>query len=410
MDSTTRTGVDYMVFTSVVNNSKTAWREWYQQCEFQREIQTENLVVGANTREINLSGAGKWIAAIELKFLLTLNNGAGAIEAPIPGGTVLEVCVDDLRIKGPGKFLEYNWVNSESMRHTHRLYLDEDVLEYIPTFTIAVETRVATAKLTLPVTLNLGAGYYSMVLDAALNNIIRLYAADIAVTGCTCTINIVSTDTPPPCSFAIQSQTALLPPAGRANISTLYQGYCRESISMIGEWWNYACAGAAQAAIPGVSNFDTIDYQLPSGRTVISEDYEELRHHWFSHSRVHRDGAGTTYVGDTDLEGFATGNDLAWSLIRGECSFETAYRSAAGALEPWNDGGVFAIETVANAGAAKTPTIVEVLLKDVVSQPNEVSPLTGNRGPAAPGSGGLQPLQPGFQPGTAQEKRGVGRF
>jgi len=384
-----------MVFTSVVNNSKTAWREWYQQCEFQREIQTETLVVGANTREINLSGAGKWIAAIELKFNVTMNNGVGAVEAPIPGATVLEISVDDIRIKGPGKFLEMNWVNSEAIRHTHRLYLDEDILEYIPTFTIAVETRIATSKVVLPVTLNLGTGYYSMVLDAALNNVVQLYAADIAITGATCTFNIVSTDTPPPCSFAIQSQTALLPPAGRANVTTLYQGYCRESLSMLGEWNSstYACPTGAQPSIFGTPNFDTIDYQLPSGRTVISEDYLELRNHWFMHSRVHRYGAGTGYLGDYDYEGFATGNDLAVSLIRGEMSMETAYRSAVGALEPWNDGGVFSIETVAGLGAAKTPTIVEVLLKDFIAQGGEVSPLTGakgtgNAGPASPGSGG----------------------
>jgi hypothetical protein len=372
-----------------------SWRKIFQESEFHRELQTEILNLNRNTREISMSAQGRYITGLALTFYLNL-NAAGA-ENPIPGTKVLDICVDDLRIKGPKNFLETFCVSPGVLRHLHRAFLDKDIEEFVPVF-VAQPNDTAISRVIVPVLLDQKKGYYSLIVDAALGNIATLYAADITINNCTMTINVISTDTPPQYEFSIQSQSLLLPVAGRSNITTLYQGYYRESLSILGEWAYYVPA-STNDAFPGAPNFDTVEYQLPSGRTIITADMEQIRFVWFMKSQVHRDGDGAQPVCQ-DLERFGTGIDLATSQIRGETLIDVSYMGLLG-REPWNDSGLFSLQTVANVGTSKQPDIMEVLLKGIIP---EGTIITGDAG----GAGGISPpLLPGGNSGGLPSESGI---
>jgi len=393
---------------TVTRTARKNWRNAFEESEFNRELQTETMQLRRNTREISLSGQGRYITGIMLKFNLALD--ASDAQVPNPGPTVLDICVDDLRLKGPKDFLETFCVSPGIIRHLHRLFLNEDIQEYKPVFT-GEGSDVATSEIIIPVYLDQKKGYYSLIVDADLSSIAALYTADVTVDTCTMTINIISTDTPPQFEFSIQSQSLLLPVAGRANVTTLYQGFYRESLSIVGEWYDYACADGDEDAQFGTPNFDTIEYQLPSGRSIITADMEQIRFNWFMKSRVHRDGDGAQPTCN-DLERFITGNDLPSSSIRGETVMDLSYIGTDG-LEPWNDSGLFSIQTVTNAGTQKQPDIMEVLIKTIIAvQSGEVAPSAGGvKPPLLPGGLIDQKGIPSVQKGSkSAQEAGLGRF
>jgi len=320
---------------ATTQTSRRSYREWFEKCEFNRELTTENLARARNTRDITLGANGRYIAGIMLTFVSDL--AASAAETAIAGVTALDYFVDDITIKVPTGLQDYKFISPAIVHHAHRVFLDEGILEVIPLFGgMGVDTL--TSRVIIPCTLDKAAGEYSMIIDSNLT-ITDIYAADVVGAGDRVTINTISTDTPPPVQFFIRSQTALLPAAGQGPIATLTQGYFRESISMMGPSMTSA----------GASAIDTIEYILPTGRGVIKADHEQLLFQWLKKF----DLADATWLENPAGPSFLD--------ITDELLIDLSYLTN-GVPTAWNDGGQFSIETNGATGVVVTPDIMEVLL------------------------------------------------
>jgi len=313
-------------------NSKKAWREWFEKAEFSSQLQTENLLAGQNTRDITITGQGIYCAALKLRFTWT-TTGACAYTA---GGDFADYMVSNFRIKSQGKLTEQLFTSGHVMEHIHQLYLDQ-FITFSPNIlvnpavadTYWIEIIVPTA-MTCPFNVT------------ALANLAfaTIYNTPVVfvLTGATMQINVITTDVPPPLVFAFTSQTTNLPAVGNFNVTTLTQGFLRESLSLMGY-------------VPLV-DIDTIQYVLDDGRGIIYANMEDLAAQCqYKYQSLFNAAPGATGAASTPLNG--------------QSCIETAYLSG-GAPMPWKGAGRFVV-TTSSAGPV-IPDIVEVLIAQPVDQ------------------------------------------
>ena len=308
---------------STYENSKSAWRKWFEHAELSQLLQTEAMTLSGNSRDITIQGQGKYIAAIKLKFLA--NVTASDAETPISGADVTDFFVDNFRIKSQGKLTEQLFTSGHVIEHLHQVYLDKEPVVDAPTFSGA-GSDVVTADVIIPCSME---GPFNVTYLANLA-ITDLYVADVTLDDANVQINIISTDTPPPLVFAFSSQTTSLPAAGNFNVTTLTQGFLRESLSLMG-----FAAG----------DITTVQYILDDGRGVLYADIVDLTDQF-------------------QLKYQTTMGTLS-SPMDSEVLVETAYLSG-GVPMPWRGAGRLVITT--DSGGAVTPDIVEVLIATPVSQ------------------------------------------
>lgn len=335
---------------STYKNSKKAWRQWFERSEFQTQLQTENLAPGANTRDITIQGQGIYTSCIILKFTENV-TGTGVFNAG--ADDPMDEMIQNFRIKSSGKLTEQIATAGHILTHLHHIYLDEPVVvtNYIP---------AAAGAGMLEVTVKIPCAMQSPFNVTMLSNLglTEWTAAPgaLTLTSATCQINVVSTDVPPPLIFAFASQTITLPTTGSYNVTTLVQGFLRESLSLL----NYTCGQVTQ-----------LQYILDDGRNCLYADALDTLEEC---SNKYQFPMQFGYIGWDSATGNTSTPIQNWydstvdwqsPAMSGEQVIEVAYMSG-GKPMPWGGAGRFVVNTVGLSPA--TLEIVEILIAQPVGQ------------------------------------------
>ena len=310
------------------HNSKKAWRQWYERCEFVNNLQTETLIPSQNTRDITIMGQGIYVAAIKLSFTAVV----GGTATYVPANDVLDQFISNFRIKSAGRLTEQLATSGAVLEHLEMLYLDRTVQNTVPAIANGTSGNVV-CEITIPVTMTC-----PFNITALANTFVDMGYTACTVTSVTMQLNIVTTDVPCPLIFAFASQSINLAATGNTNVTTLTQGFLRESLSIMGV--DLVTAGGEMG---------TVQYVLDDGRGVIYASIIDL-------NRQFQDKYQTLMA--------PTVGGSANQPLEGVTCFETSYLSG-GQPMPWKGAGRLVLTTI---GLTTVPTVVEILVAAPVDQ------------------------------------------
>ena len=318
------------------HNCKKAWRQWYEKAEFVNNLQTETLLPSQNTRDITIMGQGIYCAAIKLSFTAVV----GGTATYLPAGDVLDFFLSNFRIKSQGRLQEQLATSGHVLAHLHKIFLDK-----YPVYTLDSTSapRLVTADVIIPVSMTCP---FNITMLANLGLTTTLWASGATFTSANVQISVITTDVPPPVVFAFASQNLNLAGSGNSNVTTMTEGFMRESYSLMG----FANSTITQE-----------QYVLPDGRGIIYQDSDQLRQQaQYKYQTITLGGMPNA---NTGVVAAAAGNPLL-----GEELVEVSYMSGGVAL-PWTNAGRLVLTTVT---MVTTPTFVEILIAAPVKSQTKV--------------------------------------
>jgi hypothetical protein len=323
------------------HNSKKAWRQWFEKAEFVNNLQTETLIPSQNTRDITIMGQGLYVAGIKLSFTAVV----GGTATYVPANDVLDQFISNFRIKSQGKLTEQLASQGCVLAHLHKIYTG-----MYPVYTLnsASAPTLLTADVIVPVAMQAPFNI-TMLANLVINTATSLWASGATFTSANVQITVISTDVPPPVVFAFASQSLNLANTGNSNVTTMTEGFMRESYSLMG----FANATLGQE-----------QYVLPDGRGVIYQTSDQLRQQTqYKYPNITFGGMPNAVTGVVASVVSPTVNPLV-----GEELVECSYMSGGVAL-PWTNAGRLVLTT---AAMVTTPTLIEILIAAPVKSQTKV--------------------------------------
>jgi hypothetical protein len=228
------------------------------------------------------------------------------------------------------------------LAHLHKIYTGMYPVYFLNS---ASAPTLLTADVLVPV--SMAAPFnITMLSNLVINTATSLWASGATFTSANVQITVISTDVPPPLVFAFASQSLNLAGTGNSNVTTMTEGFMRESYSLMG----FANATITQE-----------QYVLPDGRGIIYQFSDQLRQQaQYKYPNITLGGMPNAVTGVVAA--------VAASPLLGEEIVEVSYMSGGVAL-PWTNAGRLVLTT---ATMVTTPTFVEILIAAPVKSQTKV--------------------------------------